>query len=128
MKYLLDTNICIYLINGKFDYLIDRIQSHGIETVGISTITIAELEFGIAKSDIEFRDRNRDALFEFLLPFSILDFDTRAAFEYGNIRADLSNRGEVIGNQARALDLILVTNNLREFQRIPQLTVENWVR
>jgi tRNA(fMet)-specific endonuclease VapC len=135
MKYLLDTNICIYLINGKFDYLIDRIQSHGIETVGISTITIAELEFGIAKSDIEFRDRNRDALFEFLLPFSILDFDTRAAFEYGNIRADLSNRGEVIGNmdmligsQARALDLILVTNNLREFQRIPQLAVENWVR
>jgi tRNA(fMet)-specific endonuclease VapC len=98
MKYLLDTNICIYLINGKFEYLIDRIQSHGIESIGISTITVAELEFGIAKSDIEFRDRNRDALFEFLLPFSILDFDTRAAFEYGNIRADLSNRGEVIGN------------------------------
>jgi tRNA(fMet)-specific endonuclease VapC len=93
MKYLLDTNICIYLINGKFEYLIDRIQSHGIESIGISTITVAELEFGIAKSDIEFRDRNRDALFEFLLPFSILDFDTRAAFEYGNIRADLSNRG-----------------------------------
>jgi tRNA(fMet)-specific endonuclease VapC len=53
MKYLLDTNICIYLINGKFDYLIDRIQSHGIETVGISTITIAELEFGIKLGQIE---------------------------------------------------------------------------
>ncbi len=134
MKYLFDTNICIYLINRKFQSLIERIEAHGIDSIGISTITIAELEFGIAKSAIEFRERNREALFEFLLPFAIVDFDSSAAFEYGNIRAMLSRKGELIGNmdmligaQARAHDLILVSNNLREFERIPDLKMENWV-
>ncbi len=135
MKYLFDTNICIYLINKKFEYLIDRVEKYGIENIGISSITIAELEYGIAKSSSPHKEENRVALLEFLLPFKFIDFNQNDAYEYGRIRQDLQSQGKVIGNmdiligsQAVSRELILVTNNEKEFKRIENLEIENWVK
>jgi len=135
VKYLLDTNICIYIINNKHDYLIDQIESMGIENTAISTITIAELEFGIAKSKSKYKEANRLALLEFLLPFKFISFEQNDAYEYGYIRNDLQLKGQIIGNMdmliaAQAINngLILVTNNTKEFQRVENLQLENWVK
>ena len=135
MKYLFDTNICIYLINKKFEYLIDRVEKYGIENIGISSITIAELEYGIAKSSSPHKEANRVALLEFLLPFKFIDFNQNDAYEYGRIRQDLQSKGTIIGNmdiligsQAVSRELILVTNNEKEFKRIETLEIENWVK
>ena len=135
MKYLLDTNICIYLINNKFDYLLDKIESIGIENTAISTITIAELEFGIAKSKSKYKEQNRIALLEFLLPFKFLPYEQNDAYEYGILRSNLQKKGNVIGSldmliasQALGNELIFVTNNTKEFERIEDLTIENWIR
>lgn len=134
MKYLLDTNICIYIINNRFEYLIDRIESIGIENTAISTITISELEFGIAKSQSKFKNENRIALMEFLLPFKLLSYEQNDAYEYGIIRNDLQRRGTVVGNmdmliasQALANNITLVTNNTKEFERIADLKIDNWI-
>ncbi len=134
MKYLFDTNICIYLINNKFEYLIDKVEKAGIEEIAISTLTIAELEFGIAKSMPVYQENNKIALMEFLVPFKILTFEQADAYEYGRIRFDLQSRGEIIGNmdmllgaQAIANNLILLTNNVKEFRRIKGICLENWV-
>lgn len=135
MKYLFDTNICIYLINKKFEYLIDRVEKYGIENIGISSITIAELEYGIAKSSSPYKEENRVALLEFLLPFKFIDFNQNDAYEYGRIRQNLQSQGKIIGNmdiligsQAVSRELILVTNNEKEFKRIEGLEIENWVK
>jgi len=135
MKYLFDTNICIYLINKKFEYLIDRVEKYGIENIGISSITIAELEYGIAKSSSHYKEENRVALLEFLLPFKFIDFNQNDAYEYGRIRQNLQSQGKIIGNmdiligsQAVSRELILVTNNVKEFKRIDNLEIENWVK
>ncbi len=132
MRFLLDTNICIYLINRKPRSVIERLRSRQPYDVAISTITIAELEYGISRSNSP--DRNRIALLEFLIPFSILDFDQLAAVNYGSIRCSLETEGRPIGPmdlllaaQAKSRDLILVTNNEREFDRVTGLKVENWV-
>ena len=134
MEYLFDTNICIYLINNKSEYLMDRVERNGIEKIGISSITIAELEYGIAKSNSTHKEENRIALLEFLLPFKFIDFDQSDAYEYGRIRQDLQSRGKIIGNmdiligsQAVSRELILVTNNEKEFKRIENLKIENWI-
>jgi len=134
MEYLFDTNICIYLINNKCNYLIDRVEKHGIENIGISSITIAELEYGIAKSKSTHKEENRVALLEFLLPFKFIDFNQNDAYEYGRIRQDLQSKGKVIGimdiligSQAVSRELILVTNNEKEFKRIENLEIENWI-
>ncbi len=135
MKYLFDTNICIYMINKKFEYLIDRVERSGIENIGISSITIAELEYGIAKSSNPHREENRVALLEYLLPFKFIDFNQNDAYEYGRIRQNLQSQGAIIGNmdlligsQAVSRELILVTNNVKEFNRIENLEIENWVK
>jgi tRNA(fMet)-specific endonuclease VapC len=135
MIYLLDTNICIYLINNKYDYLIDKIESLGIENIALSTLTIAELEFGIAKSKSNYKEENRLALLEFLIPFRFLAFEQNDAYEYGILREDLQRKGLIIGNmdmliaaQAMANNLILVTNNVSEFQKIDDLKIENWIK
>jgi tRNA(fMet)-specific endonuclease VapC len=132
MNYLLDTNTCIYIINKKPLSAVKRIRTKRPEEVAISTITIAELEYGVARS--KFPDRNRVALMEFLLPFTILEFDQSAATCYGIIRSSLDSLGKPIGAmdtllaaQARSRDLILVTNNEKEFRRIEGLHIENWV-
>ena len=132
MNYLLDTNICIYTINKKPNSVVGKIVSMQPEEIVVSTVTIAELEYGIERS--LHPDRNRAALLEFLIPFTILDFDQVAALYYGRIRNSLESKGMPIGPmdlllaaQARSRNLILVTNNENEFQRIDDLRVENWV-
>jgi tRNA(fMet)-specific endonuclease VapC len=131
LKYLLDTNICIYIIKKQPPRVIERIQGVPIEDICISTITLAELEYGVAKS--AHQERNRLALLEFLTPFRLLDFDQTAAQQYGHIRSDLETHGIVIGPldlliaaHAQSQGLTLVTNNTREFSRIKDLEMENW--
>lgn len=132
MKYLLDTNICIYIIKQQPQQVIGRLRTLDVSDVGVSAITVAELQYGAAKS--AFPDRNRLALAGFLAPLEILDFTAAFADTYGRIRADLERSGTPIGAydlliaaQALAGGLTLVTNNEREFRRIPGLAVENWV-
>jgi tRNA(fMet)-specific endonuclease VapC len=131
MNYLLDTNICIYIINRRSPSVLKRIQARQPEQIAISTVTVAELEYGVAQSRQP--DQNRVALLEFLLPFEILDFDQMAALEYGQIRSSLEKKGRPIGPmdmllaaQAKSRDLVLVTNNEKEFRRVDGLRVENW--
>ncbi len=132
MKYMLDTNICIYIIKKRPPEVLQTLQSHSIGDLFISSITVAELEYGVAKSSRP--EQNRIALAQFLAPFEILNFDDNAAKAFGTIRASLEKAGKVIGPfdmqiAAHALseDLIVVTNNMKEFERVEGLTVENWV-
>lgn len=133
MKYLLDTNICIYLIKKKPEKLIRKIKKFKIEELCISAITVSELEYGIQKS--KYPERNKIALIEFLIPFQILEYDLSAAEEYGRIRKELEQRGKIIGPMdlliaahAKSKGLIIVTNNEKEFGRVDGLSVENWTR
>jgi tRNA(fMet)-specific endonuclease VapC len=132
VKYLLDTNTCIYIINKKPLLAVKRIRSKQPEDVAVSTITIAALEYGVYRS--RKTDQNRIALLQFLVPLTILDFDQSAAALYGSTRVYLESRGTPIGPmdllraaQAASRDLILVTNNEREFSRIQGLQIENWI-
>ena len=132
MKYLLDTNTCIYIINRKPPSAVYRIRSRNPDDIAISTITIAELQYGVYRS--QYADRNRIALLEFLVPFIIIDFDQSAAAAYGIIRASLEKRGTPVGPmdlliaaQALSEKLILITNNEKEFRRIEGLKIENWI-
>ncbi len=133
MQYLLDTNIFIYLCKGTYPAIADHIRSFGPGDIVISSITLAELEFGIAKSAKP--EKNRKHFQELLLPFEILPFDSQAAIEYGIIRNCLEKAGSPIGPldtliaaHALAMGACLVTNNEREFSRVPGLRVENWCK
>lgn len=132
MRYLLDTNICIYVIKRRPPQVLARFQRCAVGDIGLSTVTVAELQYGVAKS--AFPERNQQALAAFTLPLEILPFDAPAAAAYGPIRATLERQGTSIGAMdlliaahAVSLGVILVTNNLREFGRVPGLQVENWV-
>lgn len=132
MKYLLDTNICIYLVKKKPVSVIHRFDEHPVGDIGISSITVAELSFGVQKS--QRRKQNQAALLQFLSPLVIADFNSDAAFSYGHIRAELERRGTPIGSldtliagHAASMNVILVTNNEQEFSRVPGLIVENWI-
>lgn len=132
MKYMLDTNICIYIIKKKPEKVIRRLQELSMSDVCISSITLSELEYGVEKSDR--RDRNKIALANFIAPIGVIDYDDLAAAQYGKIRSSLENNGIPIGAlyvliaaHALARDLILVTNNEREFKRVPGLKFEDWV-
>jgi tRNA(fMet)-specific endonuclease VapC len=133
MRFLLDTNICIYIINKKDAGLLRKIQTYRNDDITISTITIAEMEYGVSKSLKT--HQNRLALVTFLIPFSALDFDQEAATEYGIIRTWLEANGKRVGPmdmliaaQARSKGLILVTNNEKEFAQVQGLAVENWTK
>ncbi|GHT55838.1 twitching motility protein PilT [Endomicrobiia bacterium] len=130
--YLLDTNICIYIINKKPKNVTKKIESINISDIKLSSVTLAELEYGVSKSSN--RKRNREALLHFVSPFDIIDFDAQDAEFYGIIRTELESLGKVIGPydmqiaaQALNRDYTLVTNNTKEFQRIKELKLENWV-
>ena len=130
--YLLDTNICIYIINEHPKNVVKKIYGLNPRQIKISSITTAELEYGVSKS--KHRDQNRAALCNFLSPFEIIPFNSRDAEIYGIIRAELERRGEPIGPydlqlaaQALSGDFIFVTNNIAEFARIKKLKLENWV-
>lgn len=129
---ILDTNICIYIIKRKPETVLQHLQKYHPGDLGISSITLAELQYGVAKSLA--RERNAVALSEFLIPFEILPFDETATETYGTIRALLERQGNIIGAMdlliaahALSLDAILVTNNVKEFARVPALKIENWV-
>lgn len=128
--YLLDTNICIYIINQRPAGVFEHFSGLQPGQAGISSITQAELDFGVAKSGSK---RNRAALDKFLLPLEVHDFSADAARAYGDVRTHLESRGTPIGAMdtliaahALALGHTLVTNNTREFQRVPDLKLENW--
>lgn len=127
---LLDTNICIYVINNRPPTVLGRFRQYSLGEIGVSSIVAAELTFGVAKSG---SPRNRQALEMFLAPLEILPFDERCIWVYGDLRTDLEKRGLSIGSldtliaaHALSLNVPLVTNNLREFSRIPGLRLENW--
>ena len=129
--YLLDTNICIFLKNKKSPNVLQKIKENKHLGIYISSITVAELQFGVYNS--KYMERNRISLIKFLTPFSVLNFDDRDAEEFGKIRTTLKNEGKIIGAydmliaaQALAKNLILVTVNTKEFCRIKNLTIEDW--
>ena len=130
--YLLDTNICIYIIKRKPQEVLTTLKEKSKSGIAVSSLTVAELEYGIEKSDA--KEKNRISLIELLSIFTIISFDDRDAAEYGRIRADLERKGRVIGEidmllaaQSRCKKLIFVTNNVREFSRVQNLRLENWV-
>ena len=131
MQYLLDTNICIYLIKQKPAKVLSRFKTLSLSDVGIFSITMAELEYGVCKSQQQ--EKNRSALMQFLIPLEIVEFDQTAATIYGSIRSDLESRGLVISSMdmliaahALSLGVTLVSNNVREFSRVVNLSLENW--
>ena len=131
MQYLLDTNICIYIIKKHPARVISTLKKHNISDIGISSITLAELHYGVEKSDRI--AQNTLALAEFVAPLEIIAFSEAAAIEFGKIRAHLEKKGTLIGEydlliaaHARSLGATIITNNVREFNRVPELKVENW--
>ena len=132
MKIILDTNICIYLIKNTPPDLRSRLAAFRPGDVGLSAITVAEMNYGVAKSSAV--EQNARALEFFLLPLEILDFDEKSALAYGRLRAELERKGKPLGGmdfliaaQAVAYDLRLITHNLKEFKRVPGLRCETWV-
>ncbi len=111
--YLLDTNICIYLIKQKPIQVLNYFQEIRPGEIAISSITLSELQFGVEKSD--YQEKNRQALEKFVTPLQIFNYDSAASSVYGKIRKHIS------------INARLVTNNEKEFSRIPNLLVENWI-
>ena len=132
MNFLIDTNICIYIMNKRPPEVIHRFKNMEVGQIGISTITVSELSYGASKSNLP--KQNFKRLEEFLAPFEIIPYSQSASKYYGEIRSRLENQGNVIGPldlliAAHALseNLTLVTNNEKEFKRIKSLKIENWV-
>lgn len=132
MKYLLDTNIVAYIIKKRPVEVFHKLQSIDWTEIVISSIVVAELWYGVEKS--QRKEQNKAALEAFLKPLMVLDFDAKAAQAYASIRTDLESKGKIIGANdllisAHALShgLILVTNNVREFDRVGGLQIENWI-
>lgn len=132
MRYLLDTNTCIYIIKRSPPHVYVRFKRLRVGDIGVSAITYCELQFGVANSSKP--DENQLALTEFLGPLDVLDFPAAAATVFGDIRAHLQRAGTPIGiydlliaSHALQQGLTLVTNNTKEFQRVPHLKIENWI-
>ena len=132
MRYMLDTNICIYVIKHKPETVFQKLQNTNPEDVCISSVTYAELVHGVEKSAAV--EKNRLALSMLLANMEILDFDVDAADCYGKIRAVLEKKGTPIGPldmmstaHAQSLGYTVVTNNVKEFSRVSALRIENWV-
>lgn len=133
MRYMLDTNICIYIIKNKQESVIKELKRHDPKEICISAITYAELIHGVEKSMAV--DKNRLALTLLLSNIEVLDFDINAANNYGKIRTYLEKQGTPIGTldmmiaaHAQSLGYSIVTNNIKEFMRVPNLGVCNWVK
>ena len=132
MKIMLDTNTCIAVIKRKPAQVLKRLSAYKVGEVGISWVTLAELEFGVAKS--QHVEKNQAALDEFVLPLEIANFDRETARVYGRVRATLEKKGAPIGSldmmigaHALSLGATLATNNTREFSRIKGLTIVDWL-
>lgn len=131
MKYMLDTNICIYIINKKPEKVLRHFMAHTVGDIGISSITLSELRYGVEKS--QHIQKNREALNAFLLALEIADFDAEAALSYGIVRTALEKAGMPVGSMdmlisahALSLGVTLVTNNVLEFTRIKNLNIADW--
>jgi tRNA(fMet)-specific endonuclease VapC len=129
---LLDTNICIHVINARPPGVLERFRQHRMGEIGLCSVVAAELAYGVAKSG---SPRNRQALEMFLAPLIILPFDEAALWAYGDLRSELERKGTpigaldtMIGAHALSQQSTLVTNNTREFARVPGLALENWVQ
>lgn len=132
MIYMLDTNICIYILKNSDDKLLKRFEGYKFGDIGISSIVYSELVYGVEKS-LKKND-NMKNLLKFLSALKIYDYDVCASNEYGKIRCKLEKSGNVIGSMdmliaahAKSLSVTLVTNNESEFKRVDGLNVENWV-
>ncbi len=130
---MLDTNICIYIIKQRPAAVLDHFRDYQIGDIAISSVTLAELRYGVAKS--QYQDKNTKALDEFIIPLEILSFGEDETLAYGEIRATLERLGTPIGSMdlmiaahAVSLGMTLVTNNTREFIRVPGLKVVDWVK
>lgn len=130
MKFLLDTNICIYIINKRPPGVLAHFEAQASGDIAVSSLVVAELAFGVERSGSQ---RNREALAYFLSPFEVLPFGQEAVWQYARLRENLRGLGRPIGPidtliaaQALSLDLTLVTNNTSEFLRVPGLRIENW--
>lgn len=131
LRYMLDTDTASYVVKGTNQEVMDRLRATPVDEVCISAITKCELMYGVAVSPR--RDQDRFRLGVFLRHVPVLDFPEQAALDYGEIRQELKSRGQMIGSNdlfiaahARYLRLMLVTNNTREFSRVPGLKIENW--
>lgn len=131
LKYMLDTNIVIYVIKSRPVEVLDRFNTN-TGRMAISSVTLAELLHGVEKSSVP--ERNLRAVEDFVSRLAVLDYDAKAAAHYGSIRADLERKGTPIGvndlhiaGHARSAGLILVTNNRKEFDRVSGLMVDNWL-
>ncbi len=129
--YLLDTNTCIFAINKKSSRTLENIKTRSKDGIFISSLTVAELEYGVSFS--EFPERNRISLVKFLSIFNILNFDDSDAVEYGKIKANLRKQGKLFGPidmllaaQAVSKKMIFVTNNTTEFSNVVELIYEDW--
>lgn len=132
VRYLLDTNICIYIAKGQPVAVRERLARHALQELALSVITVGELRFGAEKSQA--RERALSTIEQLVQMIPPHPLPQAAAEHYGDIRATLQKQGLPIGNNdlwlaahARAEDWILVTNNTREFTCVPGLQVENWV-
>lgn len=132
MKYMLDSNMCIYIIKKHPESVLKKFTKLEIGEVCISSITLAELMYGVQKS--HHQQKNKAALDEFTSPLEIMPFNEEAATHYGHVRAYLENKGTPIGAldmmiaaHVQCLGSILVTNNKKEFYRVPNLKIEDWV-
>jgi len=133
IKLMLDTNMCIYIIKQKPKKVINNFKKLSFSEVGISSIVLSELEYGVVKSTKP--TQNRLALTQFLAPLEILPYDDIAAFYYGKLRAHLQKMGTPIGSldmliaaHTLSVGCSLVTNNASEFQRVPRLKILNWAK
>ena len=129
-RFLLDTNICIYVINKKPSLVLERFRQEAPGSIALSSISAAELALGVTKSGSH---KNKEALGLFLAPLTLLPFDESVIWHYGQIRAQLEKQGTPIGPldtmiaaHALARGLTLVSNNVAEFERVPDLRLENW--
>lgn len=133
MRYMLDTNICIYAIKQNPDKVLLELKKHDPSSICISSLTYGELMYGVEKSKA--KEKNLIALLYLLSNIEIIGFDNKAAEEYGRIRADLEKRGTPIGTidtmitaHCKSLNYTVVTNNEKEFKRVKGLRVENWTK
>lgn len=132
IKYMLDTNTCVYIIKRKPPKVIKRFKQTDVSQIGISSITLSELLYGVSKSSNP--EQNQVALSQFVAPLEILPYDDGASQYYGDLRAGLEKQGTPIGSldmliaaHAISLNSILITNNEKEFSRVPNLQIDNWV-
>lgn len=132
MAYLLDTDTCVFIMK-KMSLVHEKFESANPNLLFVSSISVAELEYGVTKSKLT--ERNSKNLSDFLSRLKVLNFNSKAAKQYGIIRVLLERKGELIGGNdlliasiAKSQDLTLVTNNEREFSRVEGLKIENWTK